>query len=137
MMMNLLSLSLQHCPVSLLMEKAHLPRVFEELADYLAVQPVKLIVLSTVTSYDTPDEDGLTGCLLAMSGYLYVRTWPGSPNQSVSLNLAAREEWDMPRFLNWLETHFQVQHNDVLVSVATQGKTLPRAPLPGKEAQNG
>lgn len=100
MFFNVLSLSLIHCPERLLIDKAHLSKLFEQFSDYLGLQPVKQPTMSTVVSYDVPDDDGLTGFVLVGNGYLTIRTLPGEPRRSLSVNIGLREECETARLLS-------------------------------------
>lgn len=132
---NLISLSIADCPDRILIDKKHLGDLTESLSDYLGLQPVKPLAITTVTSSENADEDGLAAFVLAGNGYLTLRSWPGSPERSLSLNLGTREETETTRLLSWLETHFQVEKSHILLKLATQGVTLSRAT--GKEMQSG
>lgn len=139
MIYNLLSLSIVDCPDRLLIDNAHLSALTENLSEYLGFQPVKPLAITTVTSSDSSDGAGLAAFLLASNGYLTLRSWPEEPGRSLSLNLGMREEVAVAQILSWIETHFQVEKSNILLKLATQGATQPRAERAsrGKEMLNG
>lgn len=130
MFMNILSLSMTHCPEPLLTEKVSLRPVFESLSDVLGLQPIASLVLTSVDSHAEQPEQrarrGLTGFVNAGTGYLYIRTWPDATEPSVTLHFGTCEEFETPRIRAWLEQHFQVKASDLLVHFAMQGMRSPR-----------
>lgn len=135
MFMNLLSLTVNHCPKHLLLERSQVLRLLDDLSDYLGLQPVSSPTVATVAS--NPLDAGLAGFALAANGYLHVRTWSAHEGKPLSLNLGMQGAFEYTPLLTWIQSRLDVQKQQIVVKLATQGVSVPATSLSEEEILHG